>query len=848
MKAMSLNRTVRNRIRPGQSFNHSSRRRKPLELQSLEDRMVPTSIALLGADYPEWVSDVQSKLEGTGQFSSVTPVDVMFSTPTLAELEAYDAVLVWSDYGFADTTTLGNNLADYVDDGHGVVVSVFANTDYGNLGGRWASGGYDAMQLPAGAIYSEATLGSIAQPGHPILAGVASFDGGSASFRSNGGLTPGTSLVANWSDGTPLVVEKSSRDIGLNMFPPSSDAYYEGWLTGTQGAVLMANALSYVSGFSAGAVSPANGDVVSTPPSDFVVKFSAEYDPASVSAADLTVNENAATSVDLTSATTVTFHFASSPVTSQGLQTIHMDAGAVSPLDGSDSVRELNASFRYDAVLMQVTSTLPANGSSVLLPFTTLDLNFNEPYDPGSADVSDFAVDQGSVVAVSQVDADTLRLTLVDVTVEGTLNVSMADGAMTDVYGNPGTGFSTSYILDFGTVPYPTPLKPRLPRGSLIYEGTQSGIIDPAGDSDSFSILVDPGQKITVGIKPSSTLKPRVELYRRDGNHDVLIASATAAGAGLEAVLQSVSTNGQIGGMGPGPKTYIVTVRGANGTTGSYAVNMTLNAAVESESHDGTSNGTQATAQNLDPAFLNFNASGESEDDGAYPGEAAVVGHLDSSTTTVPGIYQNVETYSANAYPIVLAPFGISDMRYQQVYSASEFSNGGTIDTINLRRYAYANAFSNIDVDVQIRLSYAARTVDTASPVFAENVGAGATTVFDGVLHLSSTGYGSPNPFDVVIDVDNNFSYDPSKGDLLVDFFVRGSSADFYTLFEATPYPGPATTTRIFNFSVNDTSGYVGFFDSDNQPYGLVTQFSFVPPDQDYYRIHMKAGESPRLA
>src|SRR5262249_32298514 len=151
--------------------------------------------------------------------------DVLFSTPTLAQLENYDAVLVWGDFGFADANALGDNLAQFVDDGHGVVVATFTNTFYVPLGGRWASDGYDAIEPSDVTVGLPLTLGDVAQPGHPIMAGVTNFSGGDASWHSIGGLTPGTSLIASWSDGLPLVAEKSNLDVGLNFFPVSSDVY-----------------------------------------------------------------------------------------------------------------------------------------------------------------------------------------------------------------------------------------------------------------------------------------------------------------------------------------------------------------------------------------------------------------------------------------------------------------------------------------------------------------------------------------------------------------------------------------------------------------------------------------------
>ena len=50
-------------------------------------------------------NDVKAKLEGTGLFNSVAIVDVAVHaayTPTLAELQAYDAVITWSNGTYAN--------------------------------------------------------------------------------------------------------------------------------------------------------------------------------------------------------------------------------------------------------------------------------------------------------------------------------------------------------------------------------------------------------------------------------------------------------------------------------------------------------------------------------------------------------------------------------------------------------------------------------------------------------------------------------------------------------------------------------------------------------------------------
>jgi hypothetical protein len=49
--------------------------------------------------------------------SNVTLWHVQYNTPTWDQLNAFDAVLVYSNYAFADSVTLGNLLAQYVDSG-----------------------------------------------------------------------------------------------------------------------------------------------------------------------------------------------------------------------------------------------------------------------------------------------------------------------------------------------------------------------------------------------------------------------------------------------------------------------------------------------------------------------------------------------------------------------------------------------------------------------------------------------------------------------------------------------------------------------------------------------------------
>lgn len=210
---------------------------------------VDRDVLILGVDDPTWLTDVQSKLQGTGLFSTVDIGDASTTTPTLAQLKAYDAVLVWSDGDFADPTALGDVLADYVDAGGQVAVATFAfNNDNLGLAGRLNSGGY--LPLTAGPQVNDVQLQMVKDdPASPLLAGVTAFDGGASSYHAAVALAPGAHQVAHWNDvdATPLVAVKVAASgalvVGLNMFPPSSDARTDFWDSSTAGARLMANAL-----------------------------------------------------------------------------------------------------------------------------------------------------------------------------------------------------------------------------------------------------------------------------------------------------------------------------------------------------------------------------------------------------------------------------------------------------------------------------------------------------------------------------------------------------------------------------------------------------------------------------
>jgi subtilisin family serine protease len=341
---------------------------------------------------------------------------------------------------------------------------------------------------------------------------------------------------------------------------------------------------------------PGAGSFVSTPPTDFVVQFSSAYDPASVDASDLTVNGIAANSVTLTDASTLTFHYTSSPVKAEGPQTMAMAAGAVDRLSDGQAVRAFSSSFFFDTQRLAVVSTSPAPGSGLNLP-QDLIVNFNEAFDPTTVGTGNLILSEGTVTA-----AKILSPTSIAYTISGNgvpdgspINVTLAAGALLDTDGNPNSAFAAGYTANVLLSAYPTPLSPKQPGGSLIYDPSVSATIGFVGDTDSFTVPLDAGQTATVVVKPDANLQAVIELFDPNGN---IIGTATASGPGQYAVLQAVPIS--VAG------TYTITILGANNTTGAFTAQLFLNAAVSNEQYLGKGNDTPGTAQNIDGSFIDL--------------------------------------------------------------------------------------------------------------------------------------------------------------------------------------------------------------------------------------------------
>src|SRR6185295_14554417 len=99
------------------------------------------------------------------------------------------------------------------------------------------------------------------------------------------------------------------------------------------------------------------------------------------------------------------------------LHTMAMAAGAILRVSDADGLAAFSATFRYDAVVLQVTSTvLPVGGVFTLPGPFTYDVNFNEAVNPASVQTWDLVLSgiTGAVVSAVTVlpGSTTARFTL----------------------------------------------------------------------------------------------------------------------------------------------------------------------------------------------------------------------------------------------------------------------------------------------------------------------------------------------------------------------------------------------------------------------------------------------------
>src|SRR5207302_3371617 len=132
---------------------------------------------------------------------------------------------------------------------------------------------------------------------------------------------------------------------------------------------------------------------------------------------------------------TITFTFTTSPVTTQGPQTMHIPAGAFNDTSGHP-VADFSCSFCYALTPLQVTTTNPPVGGTFSPPAPgdyAYDVNFNQAIDPASVETSDLTLTGnvgGSVTNVQVMNGDTTAHFTVHFANGGSVTASIGAGAI----------------------------------------------------------------------------------------------------------------------------------------------------------------------------------------------------------------------------------------------------------------------------------------------------------------------------------------------------------------------------------------------------------------------------------
>jgi hypothetical protein len=177
-------------------------------------------------------------LHGDARFD-LSSSAVRNDTPTVADMLAYDRVLVCTDA--VPSAGLGEALADYVDAGGYVVLTTFVGymDFYGNFEGRIFDTGYSPLTDSTNDVYEPATLGTVLS-GSPIMEGITSLS--SSYYNSDWlGVDDGAVVHAQWSNGRPLVATSATGHVAaVTLYP---DVVNEQNVTGDY-RLLFANTLA----------------------------------------------------------------------------------------------------------------------------------------------------------------------------------------------------------------------------------------------------------------------------------------------------------------------------------------------------------------------------------------------------------------------------------------------------------------------------------------------------------------------------------------------------------------------------------------------------------------------------
>ena len=153
----------------------------------------------------------------------------------------------------------------------------------------------------------------------------------------------------------------------------------------------------------------------------------------------------------------------------------------------------------------------------------------------------------------------------------------------------------------------------------------------------------------------------------------------------------------------------------------------------------------------------------------------------------------------------------------------------GDITSINFRLDAvFPGPFGPFNLpNVQIDMSITPVAPENPSLTFADNLGPAVNTVYQGdiIINLPQCTV-NPCPFDMMIPLEVPFPYNPSEGNLIVDFRVPNCIDFSVFAFDSDDSIPTTVMNRVFTTVPDGVDDPTGVSDGD---IGLVTQFVIVP-------------------
>jgi hypothetical protein len=158
-------------------------------------------VAVLSNSYfTETAADFSNNIPG----HTFTGIDVSATIPSLATLTAnYDVILLFEDRPFANSTAVGNRVAQFAQTGRPVVLGTFYDQDRSDTSTLYSPHGWGALETidpnttdGFGTSYLDRNLNTATMVVHPLTQGITSLY--SKQWAGGNVAKAGTIVVANW--------------------------------------------------------------------------------------------------------------------------------------------------------------------------------------------------------------------------------------------------------------------------------------------------------------------------------------------------------------------------------------------------------------------------------------------------------------------------------------------------------------------------------------------------------------------------------------------------------------------------------------------------------------------------